>query len=73
VIGWISCRTLRLTAGTNVLSAIAIILAVVGGAAVTTLLKNEVMVGWYAIGLVIDFLASFASGLGRSSKQEVQL
>jgi len=59
--------------GTHVHSASAIILAVVGGAAVTTLLKNEVMFGWYAIGLVIDFIASFTSGLGRSSKQELQL
>lgn len=73
VIGWILYRTLRLTVGTNVLSAIAIIMAVVGGAAVTTLLKNEVMFGWYAIGLVIGFSASFASGLGLYGKQELQL
>ena len=39
----------------------------------TTVLKNEVLFGWYAIGLVIGFRASFASGLGRYGKQEWQL
>ncbi len=73
VIGWISYRTLRLTAGTNLLSAIAIIIAIVGGAAIITLLKDEVMFGWYAIGLVIGFLVSFALGLGLYGKQELQL
>ena len=73
VIGWISYRTLRLTAGTNLLSAIAIIIATVGGAAVITLLKDEVMFGWYAIGLAIGFLVYFALGLGLYGKQELQL
>jgi len=73
VIGWISYRTLRLAAGTNLLSAIAIIIATVGGAAVITLLKDEVMFGWYAIGLAIGFLVYFALGLGRYGKQELQL
>jgi len=73
VIGWISYRTLRLTAGTNLFSAIAIIIATVGGAAVITLLKDEVMFGWYAIGLVIGFLVYFAIGLGLYGKQELQL
>ncbi len=73
VIGWISYRTLRLTAGTNLLSAIAIIIATVGGAAVITLLKDEVMFGWYAIGLAIGFLVYFAIGLGLYGKEELQL
>ena len=73
VIGWISYRTQRLTAGTNLLSAIAVIIATVGGAAVVTLLKDEIMFGWYAIGLVIGFLVSFALGLGLYGKQEWQL
>jgi hypothetical protein len=64
---------MRLTARTNLLAAIAIIFATVGGAAVITLLKNEVMFGWYAIGLVIGFLVSFAIGLGLYGKQELQL
>src|SRR5260221_8922078 len=32
-------------------------------AAVSTLLKDEVMFGWHAIGLVMSFLASLAGGL----------
>ena len=72
VIGWISYRVMRLTAGTNLLSAIAIIMATVGGAAVGTLLKNEVLFGWYAIGLAIGFLVYFALGLGRYGKEELQ-
>ena len=73
VIGWISYRTLRLTEGNNLLSAIAIIIAIVGGAAVVTLLKDEVMFGWYAVGLVIGFLVYFAIGLVLYGKQELQL
>lgn len=72
VVGWISYRTLRLTAGANLLSDIAIIIAAVGGAAVTTLLKDEAVFGWYAIGLAIGFFAYFAVGLILYGKQELQ-
>ena len=73
MIGWISYRMLRPTASTNVLSTIAIIIAAVGGAAVTTLLKDNTMFGWYAIGLVVGFLAYLAVGLTLYGKQELQL
>ena len=73
MIGWISYRVMRLAAGTNLLSSIAIVIAVVGGAAVITLLKDEVMFGWYAIGLAIGFLVYFALGLGLYGKKELQL
>ena len=73
VIGWITYRTLRLTAGTNIFAAIAIIIAVVGGAAVTTLLKSDTVFGWYAIGLTVGFFAYFGIGLGLYGKQELQL
>jgi hypothetical protein len=73
MIGGISYRMLRLTASTNVLSTIAIIIAAVGGAAVTTLLKDNTMFGWYAIGLVGGFLAYLAVGLTLYGKQELQL
>src|SRR5260370_40170954 len=62
VIDWISDRTLRLTAGSDLLPSIAIIIATVGGAAVSTLLKDERLLGWYAIVLLISFLASVAGG-----------
>ena len=55
------------------LSTIAIIIAAVGGAAVTTLLKDNTMFGWYAIGLVGGFLAYLAVGLTLYGKQELQL
>jgi hypothetical protein len=73
VIGWIAYRMLRLSVGINVLSAIAIIIAVVGGAAVTTLPKGDVGFGWYAIGLVIGFFGYFAIGLSLYGRQELRL
>jgi hypothetical protein len=73
IIGWISYRVMRLAAGTSVLSAIAIVIAIVGSAAVITLLKDEVMFGWYAIGLAIGFLVYFALGLRLYGKEELQL
>ncbi len=73
VIGWISYRTLRLTARANVLLDFAIIIAIVGGAAVIALLKSDVLFGLYAIGLVIGFFGYFAIGLGLYGKQELQL
>jgi hypothetical protein len=73
VIGWISYRMLRLSVGINVLSSIAIIIAVVGGAAVTTLLKGDMGFGWYALGLVIGFFGYFAIGLSLYGRQELRL
>lgn len=57
VIGWISYRTLRLTAGTSVLSDIVIVIGAVGGAAVTALFRSDVLFGWYCIGLTLGFFA----------------
>jgi hypothetical protein len=62
-VGWISYRTLRLTAGANVLSDIATIIGAVGSAAVITLLKSDVLFGWYGTGLAIGVFAYFAVGL----------
>src|SRR5215469_10169317 len=73
IIGWISYRVMRLAAGTNVLSAIAIVVAVVGSAAAISLLRSDVLFGWYAIGLVIGFLAYFGLGLWLYRGQELQL
>jgi hypothetical protein len=71
-VGWISYRTLRLTAGANVLSDIATIIGAVGGAAVITLLKNDVLFGWYGTGLAIGFFGYFAVGLILYGTQEVR-
>ncbi len=73
IVGWISYRVMRLTAGTNMLSTIAIIVAVVGSAAAISLLRSDVLFGWFAIGLVIGFLAYFGIGLWLYGKQELQL
>jgi uncharacterized membrane protein len=47
-------------------------LGVIGGAAVITLFKSEVLFGWYAVGLSLGFFASCAVILRLYGKQEVQ-
>jgi vacuolar-type H+-ATPase subunit I/STV1 len=73
LIGWISYRTLRLTARANVLSEIVITIAIVGGAAIIALLKSDVLFGLYSIGLIIGFFGYFAIGLRLYGKEELQL
>lgn len=55
VVGWITYRTLVRRSGSVNLSDIATVIGAVGGAAVTTLLKNEYLFGLYSIGLAIGF------------------
>jgi hypothetical protein len=52
-VGWIAYRVLRLRAGSSWLSDLIAILGVIGGAAVLALLRDDVLFGWYAIGLVL--------------------
>ncbi len=63
VIGWISYRTLRLTAGTTALSDITTIIGAVGGAAVTALFRSDVLFGLYCVGLAVGFFAYLGYGL----------
>jgi len=72
IVGWIAYWILRLRAGAFVLSALITIIGVIGGAAVIALFKDDVMFGWYSIGLVIGFFAYFAVVLILYGKQEVQ-
>src|SRR5262245_45936523 len=72
VIGWISYRTLRLTAGTTALSDITTILGAVGGAAVTALFRSDVLFGLYCVGLAVGFFAYLGYGVYVYGKQEVQ-
>ena len=72
VIGWISYRTLRLTAGTTALSDIATVIAAVGGAAVTALIRSDVLFGLYCIGLALGFFAYLGYGVYIHGKQEVE-
>src|SRR5712664_3932593 len=71
-IGWITYRILRLRAGASWISDLIAILGVIGGAAILAFLRNDVLFGWYAIGLVLGFFAYFAVGVILSGKQEVQ-
>jgi hypothetical protein len=71
-IGWIAYRILRLRAGAAGLSDFFTILGVIGGAAVITLFKSDVLFGLYSVGLVIGFFAYFSVGLMLYGKQEVQ-
>ena len=72
VIGWISYRTLRLTAGTTALSDITTIVGAVGGAAVTALFRSDVLFGLYCVGLALGFFAYLGYGVYVYGKQEVQ-
>src|SRR6266852_5312332 len=72
VIGWISYRTLRLTAGTTALSDITTIIGAVGGAAVTALFRSDVLFGLYCLGLALGFFAYLGYGVYVYGKQEVQ-
>ncbi len=72
VIGWISYRTLRLTAGTTALSDITTIIGAVGGAAVTALFRSDVLFGLYCVGLALGFFAYLGYGVYVYGKQEVQ-
>lgn len=72
VMGWISYRSLRLTAGTSALSDITTIIGVVGGAAVTALFRSDVLFGLYCVGLAIGFFAYLGYGVYTSGTQEIE-
>jgi hypothetical protein len=72
IVGWIAYWILRLRAGAFVLSALITIIGVIGGAAVIALFKDNVMFGWYSVGLVIGFFAYFAVVIVLYGQQEVQ-
>lgn len=72
LIGWLAYWILRLRAGAYVLSELLTLLGVLGGAAVMSLFKDDALFGWYAIGLVLGFVAYFAVGLLLYGKQELQ-
>lgn len=71
VIGWISHRTLRLSATPIILSDVATIVEVVGSALVVALLKSDVLFGLYAIGLILGFFVYFLVALQLYGKQDM--
>lgn len=71
-IGWMTYRILRLRAGVPWLSDLIALLGAIGGAVVLALFRDDVLFGWYAVGLVIGFFAYLAVGLWLFGKKEVQ-
>jgi hypothetical protein len=71
-IGWMAYRIMRLRAGIPGLSDIIAILGAIGGAAILAIFRNDVLFGWYSVGLVIGFFAYFAVGVVLYGKEEVQ-
>jgi hypothetical protein len=69
-IGWITYRILRLRAGAPWISDLIAILAAIGGAAVLALFNDEILFGWYSVGLIIGFFAYFALGWGLYGERE---
>lgn len=71
-LGIITYRILRHATDASGYSYLIAIVGIVGGAAALALLRNDVLFGWYAIGLVIGLLGYFAVGFSLFGKQEVQ-
>ncbi len=60
IIGIFAYRIRLSRASAPAISDLIAMVGVVGGAAVLALLRNEVLLGWYSIGLALGFFASFA-------------
>lgn len=71
IIGWIAYRILRHRSGPAWLSDLIALLGIIAGAAALAFFHNDVIFGWYALGLVIGFFAYFAVGVILYGKQEV--
>jgi NhaP-type Na+/H+ or K+/H+ antiporter len=71
-LGWITYRILRVTASPPWLSYLIPMLGIIGGAVALAFFSNDVLFGWYSIGLVIGFLAYLAVGLILNGTQELQ-
>lgn len=70
-IGWIAYRILRHKVGAPWMQDLIALLGIIAGAAVLAFFKDDVLFGWYAIGLVIGFFAYFAVGVILFGKQEM--
>jgi O-antigen/teichoic acid export membrane protein len=70
VIGWVTYRTLRRSAGNVGLSDIATVIGAVGGGVVAQRFEDPDAFGWYAVGLAIGFFGYLALAMileGRKS------
>lgn len=71
-VGWIAYRLLRQRTGTSWIQNLIAVVGIIAGVAVLALFRDEALFGWYAIGLAVGFLASFALGVRLYGRQEVQ-
>ena len=71
-VGWIAYRILRHRVGALWPQDLIALLGIIAGAAVLAFFKDDVLFGWYAIGLLVGFFAYFAVGVILYGKQEVQ-
>jgi hypothetical protein len=60
IIGIFTYRILQSRADAPAISDLTAVVGIVGGAVVFALLRNEVLLGWYSIGLALGFFACFA-------------
>lgn len=71
-VGWIAYRMLRQRASIPWVQNLITLLGIIAGVAALALFRDEVLFGWYAIGLALGFFAAFAVGMRLYGKQEVQ-
>jgi uncharacterized membrane protein YeaQ/YmgE (transglycosylase-associated protein family) len=70
-IGWIAHQILRRKSGALWIQDLIALLGIIAGAAALALFRNEAIFGWYAVGLVVGFLASFVAGVILDGQKEV--
>src|SRR5258708_29277666 len=73
IVGWIAYSILRQRADAPWTQDLIALLGIIAGAAVLAFFRDDVLFGWYAVGLFIGFFASFAVGVILYGKQAVQL
>jgi hypothetical protein len=70
VIGWVTYRTLRRTAGNASISDLAAVIGAVGGGVVTGQFDDPDLFAWYSIGLGVGFFAYLLAMFAVLGKQE---
>jgi ABC-type sulfate transport system permease component len=72
LVGWIVSRILRQGVDLPWLQNLIALAGIIIGAAVLALFKDAGLFGWYAVGLLLGFLAFLALGVVLYGKQELQ-
>lgn len=71
MVGWIAYRILRQRTSASWISDLIALLGIIVSAGILALFRNDVLFGWYAIGLALGFFSYFAVGVRLYGKQEV--